>query len=143
MPATGNWRPATGVRAAGAVQSTDRLTVAKTVKKRRSSKKSRAATKRRAAKKTRAASKSGAARKRRAAKKSGRRSSRKVASRPQSTPPKESPQDDQAAYVETLIATGQATPLTSEGKLPPGATHEIIEDDQGQVKVVRRRFSIT
>ena len=51
--------------------------------------------------------------------------------------------DDRAAYVESLIATGQAARLDKEGKLPAGATHEIVEDEAGNVNVVRRRFSIT
>jgi len=50
--------------------------------------------------------------------------------------------NDEAAYVETLIQTGQAKPLTEKGKLPAGATHEIVETRQGQVTVVRRRFSM-
>ena len=28
-----------------------------------------------------------------------------------------------------------------DGKLPPGATHELVEDEHGQVRAVRRRFS--
>jgi hypothetical protein len=51
--------------------------------------------------------------------------------------------DDEAAYVESLVATGQAARLDKEGKLPAGATHKIVEDEAGNVKVVRRRFSIT
>ena len=51
--------------------------------------------------------------------------------------------EHEAAYVESMIANGQAARLTKEGKLPPGATHKIVEDDQGRVKVVRRRFSIS
>lgn len=52
-------------------------------------------------------------------------------------------QDDAAkqAYVEALIASGQAAKPDSEGKLPPGATHEIIETEDGHTDVVRRRFS--
>jgi hypothetical protein len=58
-------------------------------------------------------------------------------------PPVEKPSPEhEAAYIESLIANGQAARLTKEGKLPPGATHKIVEDEQGQVKVVRRRFSI-
>ena len=64
------------------------------------------------------------------------------ASRP--APPVEEPSPEhEAAYIESLIANGQAARLTKEGKLPPGATHKIVEDDQGHVKVVRRRFSIS
>jgi hypothetical protein len=51
--------------------------------------------------------------------------------------------EDQAAYLETVIATGEAARLDRNGKLPAGATHKIVEDDSGNVKVVRRRFSIS
>jgi hypothetical protein len=51
--------------------------------------------------------------------------------------------DDKAAYLETVIATGEAARLDRDGKLPAGATHKIAEDDAGNVKVVRRRFSIS
>ena len=59
-------------------------------------------------------------------------------------PPVEQPSpEDEAAYVESLIQSGQAAHLNEEGKLPAGATHKIVGDDQGNVKVVRRRFSIS
>jgi hypothetical protein len=51
--------------------------------------------------------------------------------------------DEEAAFTEALIQSGQAAPLDSEGKLPAGATHKIVEDPAGQIKVVRRRFSIS
>jgi len=45
-------------------------------------------------------------------------------------------------FVDGLIARGQAAKAV-DGKLPPGATHEIVgADDQGRPIVVRRRFSI-
>jgi hypothetical protein len=45
------------------------------------------------------------------------------------------------AYVRGLIARGEAA-RAIDGKLPPGATHEIVEERPGRVpKVVRRRFS--
>jgi hypothetical protein len=57
--------------------------------------------------------------------------------------------DDQAeaaaeeAYVRGLIERGEAAKAV-DGKLPPGATHEIVEDEPGKPpKVVRRRFSLT
>ncbi|MGH8721951.1 MAG: hypothetical protein ACREU4_08200, partial [Burkholderiales bacterium] len=50
--------------------------------------------------------------------------------------------EDEAAFVEALIESGQAARVDEEGKLPPGATHKIVEDEEGNVKVVRRRFSI-
>ena len=51
--------------------------------------------------------------------------------------------DDRAAFVESLVATGQAARLDKDGKLPAGATHKIVEDEAGNVSVVRRRFSMT
>jgi hypothetical protein len=52
-------------------------------------------------------------------------------------------QDEEAAFNEALIASGEAARPDQEGKLPPGATHEIVEDQAGNVRVVRRRFSVT
>ena len=45
-------------------------------------------------------------------------------------------------FVESLVATGQAAPVDEEGKLPPGATHELVETEEGKLKAVRRRYSI-
>ena len=50
---------------------------------------------------------------------------------------------DEAAFVATVIATGEAARLDENGKLPAGATHKIVEDEAGHVTVVRRRFSMT
>ena len=44
-------------------------------------------------------------------------------------------------FTRSLIAHGQAAKVGPDGKLPPGATHELVEDDEGRVKAVRRRFS--
>ena len=52
------------------------------------------------------------------------------------------PTRDEAAFTETVIATGEAARLDEQGKLPAGATHKIVEDDAGNTTVVRRRFSI-
>ena len=51
--------------------------------------------------------------------------------------------DEEAAFTETLIQSGEAACLDSEGKLPAGATHKIVQDEAGKIKVVRRRFSMT
>ena len=50
---------------------------------------------------------------------------------------------DEAAFVEAVIASGEAARLDEQGRLPAGATHKIVEDEAGTVKVVRRRFSMT
>ena len=49
---------------------------------------------------------------------------------------------DEAAYLEMLVKTGQAVPVGA-GTVPAGATHVLVPDDQGHVKAVRRRFSIS
>jgi hypothetical protein len=82
--------------------------------------------------------------KRPVAKTSTRRSKKSSAhTRQRSTSVEPPSSKHEAAYIETLIKTGEAAPLTEDGKLPAGATHVIVEDEQGHVKAVRRRFSIT
>ncbi len=81
--------------------------------------------------------------KRRVAKKSTNRSKSTPHARRRSTSVEKPSSKHEAAYIETLIETGEAAPLTKDGKLPAGATHVIVEDEQGHVKAVRRRFSIT
>lgn len=44
-------------------------------------------------------------------------------------------------YINALIARGEAARAV-DGELPDGATHEIVEDEKGNMTVVRRRFSI-
>jgi len=44
--------------------------------------------------------------------------------------------------VEALIARGEAARAVN-GELPDDATHEIVEDEHGNITVVRRRFSIS
>jgi hypothetical protein len=51
------------------------------------------------------------------------------------------PSREEEAFVRALIARGEAAKAV-DGKLPPGATHEIVEERPGRVpKVVRRRYS--
>jgi hypothetical protein len=45
-------------------------------------------------------------------------------------------------FKQDLLERGEAA-KSKDGKLPPGATHEIIEKSGGQVEIVRRRFSLT
>lgn len=49
---------------------------------------------------------------------------------------------EEDAFTRSLIAHGQAAKAGADGTLPPGATHELIENEKGEVKAVRRRFSI-
>lgn len=45
-------------------------------------------------------------------------------------------------FVEDLVRRGEAAWPDKDGNLPPGATHEIVEENPGEPpKVVRRRFS--
>jgi hypothetical protein len=69
----------------------------------------------------------------------------KVASRggPSKKAAKRPAPEEEAAFTDALIQSGEAACLDSEGKLPAGATHKIVEDEAGQKKVVRRRFSMT
>lgn len=60
---------------------------------------------------------------------------------PRSPSPRGTQSPDEKAYVDSLIAHGQAAKRRADGTLPPGATHELIEDENGVVRAVRRRFS--
>lgn len=47
------------------------------------------------------------------------------------------------AFVRGLIERGEAAKTDQDGKLPPGATHEIVEQVEGGLpKIRRRRFSL-
>jgi hypothetical protein len=47
------------------------------------------------------------------------------------------------AFVEGVVARGEAAKPGPNGKLPPGATHEIVEEREGRPpKLRRRRFSL-
>jgi hypothetical protein len=47
-------------------------------------------------------------------------------------------------FVQDLIARGEAGRRDQDGNLPPGVTHEIVDDpDGGPPTIVRRRFSIS
>jgi hypothetical protein len=45
-------------------------------------------------------------------------------------------------FVEDLLARGEAAKADADGNLPASATHEIVEEREGELpKVRRRRFS--
>jgi hypothetical protein len=44
-------------------------------------------------------------------------------------------------FTRSLVKHGQAVRIPKGGTLPPGATHELVEDEDGKVRAVRRRFS--
>jgi hypothetical protein len=92
------------------------------------SKKRRAVSKRKAVK--------GKAAKKSAAKKATR------APRPSTRVERPSPEEE-AAFTRALIESGEAARLDEECKLPAGATHKLVEDEAGNLKAVRRRFSIS
>ena len=51
---------------------------------------------------------------------------------------------EEKRFIEGLVERGEAAEPDEDGKLPPGATHEIVERrDDGSVRVKRRRFSIS
>ncbi|MBI2435569.1 MAG: hypothetical protein HYV26_22165 [Candidatus Hydrogenedentes bacterium] len=65
-----------------------------------------------------------------------------MAKKTQPTPaPPEEAVEAERQFVESLVGSGQAAKRRPDGSLPPGATHELVEGDDGQMKVVRKRFS--
>jgi hypothetical protein len=46
----------------------------------------------------------------------------------------------EARFVEDLLARGEAA-RPVDGELPEGATHEIVDEEDGSITVRRRRFS--
>lgn len=70
-----------------------------------------------------------------------RGTARKTAPPPARTRASRSRAGDADALTQSLVAHGQAARPGPDGKLPAGATHELVEDAEGQVKAVRRRFS--
>ena len=70
-----------------------------------------------------------------------RRSARKPAARPKSGKATAAKKAEEA-FAESLEAHGQAAKRRPDGTLPPGATHEITVAENGEKKIVRRRFSI-
>jgi hypothetical protein len=59
--------------------------------------------------------------------------------------PSQRPEDEgtEQRFAEDLVVRGEAVPAGTD-PLPPGATHEVVEERDGvPAKVRRRRFSIT
>lgn len=54
------------------------------------------------------------------------------------TPQADELTEAEEAFIEAMVARGEAAEADEEGHLPEGATHEIVPDER---KVVRRRFS--
>jgi hypothetical protein len=52
-------------------------------------------------------------------------------------------EDTEQRFAEDLVVRGEAVPAGTD-PLPPGVTHEVVEERDGvPTKVRRRRFSIT
>jgi len=49
---------------------------------------------------------------------------------------------DEDAFIKSLVTHGQAAKALPDGSLPPGATHELVEDEHGELRVIRRRYSV-
>ena len=57
----------------------------------------------------------------------------------------ETPEDKAAAkrFVKDVLTRGEAAKPDEHGNLPPGATHEIVEEREGELpKIKRKRFSM-
>ncbi len=46
---------------------------------------------------------------------------------------------EEESFVRGLLVRGDAARPDASGKLPPGATHEIVEQREGELPIVRRR----
>lgn len=49
------------------------------------------------------------------------------------------PTEEERRFVAGLVARGEAAEADADGKLPPGATHEIVDRHPDGTPVVRRR----
>lgn len=47
---------------------------------------------------------------------------------------------ESARFLDELIARGEAAELDAGGNLPDGATHELVIDEHGRRRAVRRRY---
>lgn len=75
-------------------------------------------------------------------KKRAKRASTRKPRRPATRrPARKTRRAEEAAFVKSLVSHGQAVALPPGGTLPPGATHELVTDERGGMKVVRKRFS--
>jgi hypothetical protein len=53
----------------------------------------------------------------------------------------ESVEEAERAFVDGLIARGEAARPDENGRLPAGVTHELVEDADGRLTARRKRFS--
>jgi hypothetical protein len=56
-------------------------------------------------------------------------------------PPEQESAEDAAEkkFVEDTLIRGEAAQADEEGKLPPDATHEVVEEHEGELPTIRRR----
>jgi hypothetical protein len=63
---------------------------------------------------------------------------------PRSPPCEPEPTTSQEHFERGVLTRGEAAKPDEKGELPPGATHEIVEEEPGKLpKLRRRRFSIS
>jgi hypothetical protein len=63
--------------------------------------------------------------------------------RPEASAPAQPLSEAEAAFQRGLIERGEAAVADEKGRLPPGATHEIVgHDPDGRPILKRRRFSL-
>jgi hypothetical protein len=48
---------------------------------------------------------------------------------------------EEEKFTRSLVKHGQAVEVPAGRSLPSGATHELVEDENGELRPVRRRFS--
>jgi hypothetical protein len=85
----------------------------------------------------------GAKKSRRSTKKGKKAGGRKGGAPAPTKKPGPADNPDAERFVRDLLIRGEAARPTPEGDLPPGATHKIVEERDGELPVVEReRFSI-
>jgi hypothetical protein len=55
--------------------------------------------------------------------------------------PKSRKGPEEEKLTRSLVKHGQAVEVPPGSPLPPGATHELVKDENGELRPVRRRFS--
>ena len=75
------------------------------------------------------------------AKAAGKRRSIPATSRAEPQRPIGRKSEEEERLTRSLVKHGQAAKRLPDGSLPSGATHELIEDEHGELRPVRRRFS--
>ncbi|HEY0521699.1 MAG TPA: hypothetical protein VGC84_19565 [Ilumatobacteraceae bacterium] len=69
------------------------------------------------------------------------KSTKTKSTKPAAAEPASQLTDAERAFIDATIARGEAVQLGADGEMPPGATHEVIEQPTGEQIVRRKRFS--